>query len=112
MDKKTQVSKRKGNLKKLALVGAIMAGTSAFAQQQQVNTEGFDALYNTVVAWMTGSLGRVIALFGFIGTFIVYAMTHRGSVLFIGILISLIAGGLVGLVSWAFDTGAQVFDFQ
>ncbi len=106
---KVEKAERRGNgLKKLAAVAALgIVATGAFAADTQ--TDSFSELLDVITKWMKGSLGKVIALFGFIGTFVLYAMTHRGSVLFIGVLISLIAGGLVGIVNTFFDIGATSF---
>jgi len=55
------------------------------------------------------NLGKTLSLLGFIGTFIIYSMTHKGYVLMIGIITSLIAGGLVGISSTFFNAGQAAF---
>ena len=52
----------------------------------------------------------MLALIGFAGTFIVYMMTHKGSVLMIGIVISLLAGGMVGISEIFFNAGKDSFN--
>ena len=92
--KKNIVAKER-KLGKMVLTGALIAAgsTSAFAS----SANSFGDLFTTFTNWLTGNLGKLLALLGFAGTFVVYMMTHRGSVLFIGLVISLIAGGMVGI---------------
>jgi len=70
---------------------------------------GFANLFNIFDSWLSGNLGKLLALIGFAGTFIVYMMTHKGSVLMIGVIISLIAGGMVGISGIFFDAGSDSF---
>lgn len=95
----------------LAMVGAT---TSAMASSGGWATEddSFGELLGTFIDWLQGNLGKLLALLGFIGTFIIYLMTHKGSVLFIGIVISLIAGGLVGIVGTFFNAGSAAFEIN
>jgi len=58
---------------------------------------------------MSANLGKLLALIGFAGTFMVYMMTHKAAVLFFGIIISLIAGGMVGISSIFFEAGTASF---
>jgi len=95
--------------KGLVALAAVTATSAAFAGTFGDNTDSFGDLLGTFVTWMQGNLGKLLALIGFIGTFIIYLMTHKGSVLFIGIVISLIAGGLVGIVSTFFEAGKTAF---
>ncbi len=102
---KNMIAQNKKN-KKLALAAAVaLTGTSAFATAG----DSFGDLFTTFSSWLQGNLGKLLALLGFAGTFIVYMMTHKGSVLFIGIVISLIAGGLVGISETFFNAGTTAF---
>jgi len=103
--KKDSVAKE-AKLNKLAVAGAaaVALSSSAFA-----SGDSFGDLFNTFTDWLTGNLGKLLALLGFAGTFIVYMMTHKGSVLFIGIVISLIAGGMVGISETFFNAGSSAF---
>ena len=94
----------KGN--KLLLGATLVAGicSGAFA-----SGDSFGDLFNTFKDWLTGNLGKLLSLLGFAGTFIVYMMTHRSSILFTGIVISLIAGGLVGISDTFFNVGTASF---
>lgn len=92
----------------LAAVGAL--STCAFASTFATRSDSFGDLLFTFKGWLEGNLGKLLALLGFIGTFIIYLMTHKGSVLFIGIVISLIAGGIVGIVDTFFTAGATAFN--
>ena len=99
-------------LKKVALVAALAAGSVAVttaASAVASGDEGFGSLFDIFKAWLTGNLGKVLALVGFAGTFVVYMMTHKGSVLMVGIIISLIAGGMVGISDIFFDAGTASF---
>jgi len=104
----------------VAALGVGLLASNAFAgggggggtpQAFGDNKDSFGQLLNTIVKWMQGNLGKLLALFGFIGTFIIYLMTHKGSVLFIGIIISLIAGGIVGIVQTFFEAGNSAFKY-
>jgi type IV secretory pathway VirB2 component (pilin) len=102
----------KKNVSKGIVALAVLASASAsFAATTfgDATTDSFGQLLEKFVTWMQGNLGKLLALIGFIGTFIIYLMTHKGSVLFVGIIISLIAGGLVGIVSTFFNAGATAF---
>ena len=91
--------------KKVAL-GAVATGSVAMAASS--NT-AFASLYDQFTTWFSGSLGKILALLGFAGTFIVYMMTHKAGVLFIGIIISLVAGGLIGIANTFFSAGRTAF---
>ena len=105
IEKKASVAKEL-KMSKVAAAAAVMAvgSSSAFAAG-----DSFGDLFNTFSDWLTGNLGKLLALLGFAGTFIIYMMTHKGSVLFIGIVISLIAGGMVGISETFFNAGSSAF---
>jgi type IV secretory pathway VirB2 component (pilin) len=88
----------------VASLVAVAMTNSAFA-----SGDSFGDLFNTFSDWLTGNLGKLLALLGFAGTFIIYMMTHKGTVLFIGIVISLIAGGMVGISETFFIAGSSAF---
>jgi len=117
-DKDSIVAKveKRGNLSKALIAAAVLGiGTNAFADGYQdwaTSDDSFGDLLGTFISWLTGNLGKTIALLGFIGTFVIYLFTHKGSVLFIGVLISLIAGGLVGIVATFFDFGSSAFQIH
>ena len=109
-----KVNSKKSNVSKgLVALAALVAANSAFAAAAggtfATSGDSFGDLLGTFIGWLQGNLGKLLALLGFIGTFIIYLMTHKGSVLFIGIVISLIAGGLVGIVGTFFNAGATAF---
>jgi type IV secretory pathway VirB2 component (pilin) len=93
----------------VALASVAALSTVATAGTLGTTSDSFGDLLNVFVTWMNGNLGKMLALLGFIGTFVIYLMTHKGGVLFIGIIISLIAGGLVGIVSTFFAAGSAAF---
>ena len=113
----------KKNIAKLLLAGVATLGlsTAAFAGGATPGTaaktfgdqsDSFGDLLSQFTEWMRGNLGKLLALIGFIGTFVIYLMTHKGSVLFIGVIISLIAGGLVGIVATFFSAGEKAFEIH
>lgn len=110
------VQKKQSKVSKLAVATALLGlGSSLFATSSSAagvdENEAFGQLFIKLEEWLTGNLGKLLALFGFIGTFIIYLMTHKGSVLFIGVIISLIAGGLVGITLTFFDVGTTSFQY-
>ena len=66
-------------------------------------------MYQVFSSWAEGNLGKLLAMLGFIGTALVYSITHKGSVLLFGIIVSLIAGGMVGISSTFFNAGQASF---
>jgi len=71
----------------------ILFSTIVFASPEL----GADNVYQAFESWLGGNLGKLLALIGFIGTFIIYIMTMRGYVLIIGIVISLMSGAIIGI---------------
>lgn len=102
--KKETVSTEMKMNKGVIAAAAVTMASSAFA-----SGDSFGDLLVTFTDWLTGNLGKLLALLGFAGTFLVYMMTHKGSVLFIGIVISLIAGGMVGISETFFNAGSGAF---
>ena len=113
----------KKNIAKLLLAGVATLGlsTAAFASGGTPGaaaktfgdqSDSFGDLLSQFTEWMRGNLGKLLALIGFIGTFVIYLMTHKGSVLFIGVIISRIAGGLVGIVATFFSAGEKAFEIH
>jgi len=111
-----KLENKRNKSKALLALGAIaVAGTSAFAKydgQWGDDNDSFGQLLGQFEGWIGGNLGKLLALLGFIGTFVIYLMTHKGSVLFVGIVISLIAGGLTGIASVFFAAGNTAFEIK
>lgn len=105
--KKEELKKeqKKGNLLIIG-AGVALLSSSAFA----TSDDSFGDLFKIFEEWLTGNLGKLLALLGFAGTFIVYMMTHKGSVLFVGVVISLLAGGMVGISQTFFSAGTDSFN--
>lgn len=108
---------RESNKNKLMFVGAAitLVASNAMAGGGGTGTgtgvdDSFGDLLQVFDDWLSGNLGKLLALIGFAGTFLVYMMTHKGSVLFIGVIISLIAGGIVGISETFFDAGSDAFN--
>ena len=91
----------------LVAVSAIVASSAITSSTS--GDKGFENLFNIFDSWLSGNLGKLLALIGFAGTFVVYMMTHKGSVLMIGVIISLIAGGMVGISGIFFHAGTSSF---
>lgn len=87
---------------------SVALGNSAFAATT-IDSGSFNNFYDALVSWVQGSLGYVIALLGMLGTIIVYAFTHKGAVLFIGMLLSFFVGGVVGISKTMFSIGTGTF---
>ncbi len=106
-ENKIELIKNSRKKDKLIFAGAAIAliGTNAMA----ANDGSFEDLFNVFKDWLSGNLGKLLALIGFAGTVIVYMMTHKGSVLFIGIVITLIVGGMVGISQTFFNIGTDSF---
>ena len=92
-------------MKKIILV-ILFCSISVFA----TDTDSFGQLNSVLMDWLNGNLGKLLALIGFAGTVIVYMMTHKGSVLFIGVVITIIVGGMVGISQTFFNAGTDAFD--
>ena len=89
----------------LIVFGVMLLSQGAFAAP----TTAFASFQNTITQWFTGSLGYIIAIFAFVGAVILYAFTHKHSILFIGFLIAFFAGAGVGIAKLSFDTGSSAF---
>jgi hypothetical protein len=106
-------AKKEQNKMKMLFAGAAVSllATNSFATTTTTGgDESFGDLFTVFEGWLEGNLGKLLALLGFAGTFLVYMMTHKGSVLFIGIVISLIAGGMVGISQTFFGAGTSAFN--
>ncbi len=105
---------RESNKNKLMFVGAAITLVASNAMAGGTPSTGVDDSFGDLLQvfddWLSGNLGKLLALIGFAGTFLVYMMTHKGSVLFIGVIISLIAGGIVGISGTFFDAGSDAFN--
>jgi len=89
----------------LVILGIMLLSQYAFASTDTA----FASFQDTITQWFTGSLGYIIAIFSFVGAVILYAFTHKHSVLFIGFLIAFFAGAGVGIAKLSFDTGSSAF---
>lgn len=99
------------NIKKLLALGALVFADAVFAGGTTATTAdaAFGTFSDTAVQWFTGNLGYLIALFAFVGTVILYAFTHRHSILFIGFLIAFFAGAGAGIANMGFTLGSDSF---
>ncbi|MFL1706621.1 hypothetical protein ACHJH3_06395 [Campylobacter sp. MOP7] len=116
-----KIQKKKSFLAIFWIVVVIATSTTAYANgvadrwAQKLDTgvsesgTSFSALRQDLEGKIGGNLGLLMGLLGFVGTFIAYIFTHKGSVLFTGGLLSLIAGGLTGIISYFFNVGTSGF---
>jgi len=109
MNKLTNENKSMNKLAIAASVAVASVAVSSAISSASTGDQGFRQLFGIFQAWLGGNLGKLLALIGFAGTFLVYMMTHKGSVLMIGIIISLIAGGMVGISGIFFKAGTKSF---
>lgn len=82
-----------------------------------IDDAAFGSIWEALAAWMQGSLGYIIALLGTIGTLFWFLLARTvgfegslGKQIFFGIIISFLAGGLVGLTQAMFSIGAGTFN--
>jgi len=110
---KEAVQKEKKQLsfmQKAAIVGAVLGTSMAFADTaSETGDNAFGTLFGIFTTWLQGNLGKILALLGFFGTVVVYMMTHKASVLVIGIVISVLVGGAVGISDIFFNAGLNSF---
>jgi len=109
---KETVKKEKKQLsfvQKAAIIGAVMGTSFAFADATTTGDNAFGTLFGIFTNWLQGNLGKILALLGFFGTVVVYMMTHKASVLVIGIIISVLIGGAVGISDIFFNAGLNSF---
>jgi hypothetical protein len=66
------------------LLGVLSVGAYA--------TDVFNEFGGEAKSWLTGQLGYLVALFAFMGSVIIYAFTHKHTILFIGFIIAFLAG--------------------
>lgn len=92
-------------LKILAFVGLLVMPQVASAS----GTDSFGVFANQLGGWLTGNLGYIIAIVSLIGSVVLYAFTHKGAVIIIGIIISFLAGGSVGIAKFFFSQGGTAF---
>ncbi len=84
----------------------VFAGTGAGTG---TTTDGFGIFAGQLIGWFTGNLGYVIAILALMGSLIIYAFTHKGSVVIIGIIIAFLVGGGVGIARFFFVSGSNSF---
>lgn len=112
----SEVHKKKKLIRLVAFASIPVLGISIGLANNWNNTLPTGGSSNTFVQLRTdlqskigGNLGKSVALLGFFGTFISYVMSHKGSTLVTGGVISLVAGGLVGIIGTFFNAGTKGF---
>lgn len=72
-------------------------------------TDSFGQLLNLLTNWITGNLGKFIALLGSVISVVVFLFIHRWQILAYGIGGSLLLGGIVGITKFFFEKGSSTF---
>lgn len=93
----------------LALLMPEMA-LATLAEGSGAGNNAFGTFANILISWLAGNLGYLIAIVAFFGSLVMYAFTHRGSVIIIGLIIAVLVGGGTGLVRLFFSEGVDAFD--
>lgn len=83
----------------------IGAGDATFAQ----TTDPWANLSDLLIAWITGNLGKFIALVGILISVIAAIVMHSFKPLAYGVIFSVVIGGLVGLARMFFEAGSTAF---
>lgn len=100
--------KKNSIVKLFALLAMIVLPSVASAATTGGNA-AFGVFANEIISWLTGNLGYVIAIFAFFGSLLIYAFTHKGGVIIIGIIIAILVGGGTGITRLFFTQGSTVF---
>ena len=98
---------RNSILKTVALL--MLITIPAMASGSTAGNTAFGTFANGIIGWLTGNLGYVIAIFAFFGSLIIYAFTHKGAVVVIGLIIAVLVGGGVGITRTFFSQGKTAF---
>lgn len=85
------------------------AALFALPMMLSATDDSFGVFATELSSWLTGNLGYIIAIVALIGSVILYAFTHKGAVIIIGIIIAFLAGGSVGIAKFFFSEGGASF---
>lgn len=98
-------------MNKLIKLGAaaLIGLTAPLAAATTGGNAAFGVFAGEIISWLTGNLGYVIAIFSFFGSLLIYAFTHKGSVVIIGVIIAILVGGGTGITRLFFTQGTSVF---
>ncbi len=88
----------------LLIVGV---GLSFSSTNPQVGANDFRGLYDTIYNWMTGYVGKILAVLAIaIGVFLAVRFQKLESFVN-GLIIALLAGGAIGIASLLYTTGSS-----
>jgi len=93
----------------LMLLTMLILPSVAMATAVTSGNAAFGSFANEITSWLTGNLGYTIAIFSFFGSLLIYAFTHKGGVIIIGIIIAILVGGGVGITKLFFKQGSTTF---
>ena len=89
---------------KIAL-GLMFISTPVIAQ----TTDPWSNFYTLTKDWITGNLGKFLALLIFIIGLIMAIFTHSAKPIVFALILAVIIGGAIGLVGLFFNTGSSAF---
>ena len=88
----------------LLLLAALLMPTMALA-----GDDSFGVFVTELTGWLTGNLGFIVAIVALMGSLVIYAFTHKASVIIIGIVIAFLVGGGAGIARFFFEAGTTSF---
>lgn len=92
----------------LLMAGHVLATTSVTVTSVSGSDVGTQ-FYGLFYKWLTGNLGKLLALLGVVGGALGFLFTHNAKVLFYGLFGGALVGGVIGLANMMFDTGSKAF---
>lgn len=96
-------------IKMIVAIATMMLIPSIASAATSGGNAAFGVFAQEIISWLTGNLGYVIAIFSFFGALLIYAFTHKGGVVIIGIIIAILVGGGTGITRLFFTQGSSVF---
>jgi len=99
---------------KVSRVDAIKVGlglfmTAAPAMAQTSTTDPWENFYILTKTWITGNLGKFVALVIFIIGIVMGAFSHSAKPIVIALIFAVVIGGAIGLVGLFFNAGSSSF---
>ena len=100
-------------LRTLSVIGLVfvLGVADGFAQTGGTTdaSDPWSSITTTIITWITGSLGKLIALVGIIISVIASLITHSFKPLVYGVILSVVVGGMVGIAKTFFEAGSTAF---
>ena len=93
----------------LALTLGIFDGALAQTTTDQTTTDPWQSFASLLIGWITGNLGKTLAILTMLISIIIAGFTHSLRVLLYGVVLAVIIGGLVGIARLFFEAGSSAF---